>query len=373
VFSDFFVPASAVDRDRDPVCEAIAEQRGCWATAVDVRAYPSFHALQRKRVARDRVTVAAGGTRVQLIRGAAPAKLAASVAPRGEVQQFSRKSRHRLLTFVNSIDRRVVAAERVWFVTLTYPRRWPGNWQVWKDQLDAFVKRLQRRWGRLGVVWKLEPQKRGAPHFHLLVYVSPEMAWGMTQTGRAFRRGRMVTMWQGGQLSAFRKWASRAWFLTVGSGDRRHLKAGANTEPMCSWRQCVAYAGKYLGKDCVFCDAATGEVLPAGRFWGIRNREAWPIEEVTTDVGEEVFIKVRRTLRKYIERVERRPAGLSLKGRVPRSVSVFCPAEVVGRLVDHWAWWKRSSGPLDSWSRLYDLRESYAYAVNLSRERWFHS
>lgn len=56
------------------------------------------------------------------------------------------------------------------FLTLTYPS-WVqvGTPEECKGHLYAFVKRLRRR-GALGVVWRLQPQTRGVPHWHLLVH-----------------------------------------------------------------------------------------------------------------------------------------------------------------------------------------------------------
>ena len=46
----------------------------------------------------------------------------------------------------------------------------PRSGRVVKEHLWAFKKRWFRRWGAYPVgVWKLEFQRRGAPHFHLYV------------------------------------------------------------------------------------------------------------------------------------------------------------------------------------------------------------
>jgi len=63
--------------------------------------------------------------------------------------------------------RRVHAA----FVTLTYAQT--GTWSPRhiSSYLDALKKHLKRRGIRLRYVWTLELQKRGAPHYHVLVWL----------------------------------------------------------------------------------------------------------------------------------------------------------------------------------------------------------
>ena len=165
-----------------------------------------------------------------------------TVPLRGKVREFSRRSRTRLMQTICSIPVAHVGRGLL-FITLTYPRAWPGDWPAWKRHLDTLGKRMKRRFPDFGAVWKLEPQKRGAPHFHLLVVGVPFIA---------------------------KQWLSRAWFEIVRSGDARHLAAGTQVQLARSHRGVVSYAAKYTAKR---------EQLPAswqngvGRFWGVIGRE----------------------------------------------------------------------------------------------------
>jgi hypothetical protein len=77
-----------------------------------------------------------------------------------------------MLDKLNSIDRgRVPFLPR--FVTLTYPRTYNPDPASWKRDVQAFRKRFERHFGKCPIVWRLELQERGAPHFHLLVF-TPE-------------------------------------------------------------------------------------------------------------------------------------------------------------------------------------------------------
>lgn len=79
------------------------------------------------------------------------------------------------------------------FVTLTYPAKFPTVSRAKRD-LKVFQQRLIRRFPGSGGIWKLEPQERGAPHYHLLIWgFQPLNYWagfvkiGMTSPVTAIR------------------------------------------------------------------------------------------------------------------------------------------------------------------------------------------
>jgi hypothetical protein len=183
--------------------------------------------------------------------------------PRGTIKGFSAAARKRLIELLASINR--TALERLpLFVTLTYPAAWPADPKVWKDHLDTWLKRLNRRYQRTATVWKLEFQSRGAPHFHLLVF---------------------------GPRWIDAQWLSRTWFEVVASGDRNHLMAGTKVEFIRSWKGVMFYASKYLAKK-------TQENIPAfpGRFWGVALRHYLPVELLSVEVEFTKFYRMRRAL-----------------------------------------------------------------------------
>jgi hypothetical protein len=247
---------------------------------------------------------------------------------RSEITAFTYESRFRLLKFMNSIDRRGIDANRLWFVTLTYPAVWPNSPKVWKRHLQAFQKRLIRTWGKLPVVWKLEPQRRGAPHFHLIELMPVAMCEGLAISGRRRRGKRIVTQWVGGQLSEFRSWLSCAWFEIVNSGDKKHLRAGTNCEPLEAWGKVIAYASKYLGKECAF-HAPDGSDERVGRYWGVWHREGFPVLWRSVFVHFSAAAMLRRTIRRYYRRARFR----NLRGRY-KSGTVFLGWDTLRRLLE---------------------------------------
>jgi len=85
------------------------------------------------------------------------------------------------------------------YVTLTYPAVYPTKPGEYKRHLKNFASRMKRVFPQAGFFWRLEFQRRGAPHYHLLVY-------GVEGT---------------------QDWVSAAWYDIVGSGDENHLQCGA--------------------------------------------------------------------------------------------------------------------------------------------------
>lgn len=140
---------------------------------------------------------------------------------RGQVTGFSRRSRSRMQKTLASCDQAALINDSL-FITLTYPDEWSPDPAAFKGHLTTFCKRLLRKWPRLGVIWKIELQERGAPHYHLLVL------------------GQRFIPWQ---------WVSYNWFDVVGSGDPWHLEAGTSIEaPKCK-DQLKRYMSKYMSKD----------------------------------------------------------------------------------------------------------------------------
>lgn len=189
---------------------------------------------------------------------------------RGGITSFSRQSRMRLLKAVCRLE---LVPEECLFVTLTYPKVFPSDAETIKRDYETFVKRLRRSMPEISGYSKVEPQKRGAPHWHLLLFgngLSPE------------------------QLRVLRKWVAHTWFEVVGSGDEKHLKAGTQVKIPQTIKGTLAYLSKYLGKVC--------DGLPNGmRYWRVINRQALPwSEKVTVELTDEEGIQLKRLLKRLL-------------------------------------------------------------------------
>ncbi len=214
--------------------------------------------------------VSAGGSVVSVM-SRTPRKMFAqvkNVSTRGTVKGFSPGSRRRLMKLVSSVDRRTHST-RPLFMTLTYPPEYTEDWQQWKRDLDGFLKRLRRRWPVSCIIWRLEMQERGAPHYHLLIF------------------GVRFIPWQ---------WVAKAWFEVVGSGDPGHLAAGTEVRAVRSWHGVMHYVGKYLAK-------SDKQDLPAGcgRAWGIVGRDNLPVLWLRGEITMAEFVEIKRLIRRLTE------------------------------------------------------------------------
>lgn len=209
---------------------------------------------------------------------------------RGEVKGFSAASRRRLMRTIASVKR---DAQLPLFITLTYPNSFPDA-RSSKKHLDTFWKRFNRAFPGHGSIWKLEPQKRGAPHYHILT-------WGL----------------EPGDPINF---IPAAWYEIAGGGDIKHLHwhMGALGNQHCvqqvySHNGVMRYASKYLGK--------TFEVegwQKVGRYWGVVNRENIPFGElIQQEVPRSKAIEVMRYQRRFAH----------LKGSGNKSATVICDAD----------------------------------------------
>lgn len=91
---------------------------------------------------------------------------------RSRIRSFSAKSRNRLLRFMARLK---MAGVRATFMTLTY-KGYPSN-AVAKKNLHTFLQRIIRKFPQASAVWRVEYQKRGSLHFHLLCFNLPYWDW----------------------------------------------------------------------------------------------------------------------------------------------------------------------------------------------------
>jgi hypothetical protein len=208
-----------------------------------------------------------------------------------QVEGWSRRSRARMTQRLAQLDWSPMYAggRSAVMTTLTYPGDWltvaPDGATV-KRHLRAFWKRYARRWGAPFVgVWKLEFQRRGAPHLHLL-HVPPADP-------------------------TFREWLSATWAAVVAHPDpherRRHELAGTGVDYLKGGRcfdpkRAAVYFSKHGG-------AAGGKeyqhTVPVewqeegkgpGRFWGYVGLDR-VVAEVVVQVGD--YVQLRRTIRRW--------------------------------------------------------------------------
>jgi hypothetical protein len=219
---------------------------------------------------------------------------------RDKVRGFSRTSRRNLLCRLASINRHAFRAlkGRMIFVTLTYPHDYPEDPEVCKNHLKALRKRLQRKCGNFAGFWRLGIQRRGAWHFHLLLFVGPSF----------------------GPIDELRRFISPSWYEVTGKVSEGHLRAGTRVETIRKWKEVTSYVERYMAKPEEF-----PEGLQTGRIWGIWNAEHLPVRWQKVEVSLRDAFKIRRIYRKL--------AGKKGSGSL-RPMTVFVRYENVLRLLE---------------------------------------
>lgn len=210
--------------------------------------------------------------------------------PERIITGWSRKSRANMVRRLVTLDYTPMMAEgKTCMLTMTYPGDWlvvaPDGAAV-KRHLDRFRKRYTRKYGVMRCVWKLEFQRRGAPHFHLF-----------------------TTVPEGVSTKDFRDWVAEAWSVVVNHPDPVQRAAGLaagtavdlyEASKMSDPKRVAVYFTKHgllAGKDYQNNPPAewegTGSV---GRFWG-----RWKLDavEVPVEVGPAEALLLSRFLRRW--------------------------------------------------------------------------
>lgn len=214
------------------------------------------------------------------------------------ITEWSRKSRSAMCrTFAELDYSPLVESGRIpAMITLTYP----GDWEVVapdgasvKRHMVLWRKRFQREYGELArYIWKLEFQRRGAPHIHL--WMAPPISPG--RSGRGFA-----------------KWLSETWAQVVDHPDTeqkaRHRLAGTaidvrNGLRACDPKRLAIYFTKHSSPN-MHGGKEYQHIVPElwrrpgcgpGRFWGVYGlKKAIAVAEVAQDA----YLAARRIVRRW--------------------------------------------------------------------------
>jgi hypothetical protein len=180
---------------------------------------------------------------------------------RGEIEVFSAGSRYRLFRLLHQLS-----FEKITFITLTYPDEFPADAKVYKANLKEFHRKFEIAYPGVQGVWRLEFQKRGAPHFHIMF-----LDWQPEDDG--------LVEW--------------IWKATCHTWDMAHELLGVNTRIVTdnSQQALIAfYLAKYIAK--IDERRLKEDGRKCGRWWGKWNIcdpapmefevSDWQAERITT-------------------------------------------------------------------------------------------
>lgn len=227
--------------------------------------------------------------------------IAAGTKPRGRIREWSRKSRANMCKVFGQLDYLPMLLLGVLTaITLTYPADWlvvAPDGETVKRHLETFKERWRKEWGKPMALWKMEFQRRGAPHFHLLTAL---MTRRLSSDGLTFR-----------------DWVGVNWAEVVNDSRevpapeefRKHLLAGTQVDQVAGMKcRDPRRAAIYFAKHGVYGSKEYQNHPPAewadsrtvGRFWGVWGLEK-AVEQV--EVTPETARAAGRVLRGWSERI----------------------------------------------------------------------
>lgn len=228
------------------------------------------------------------------------------IPTRDAIVEYSMKSRKRFFEKLLTIDWEAIPTETIKEITLTYPAIYPKDGEVLKSHLHAYskrVKRFCRDFGGVSFIWKMEFQKRGAPHYHLIIVTAREIP-----------------------IEVLRKWALESWSDLVSKWIKKqedyteeemenaielHKKAGIEADGVRKSKQgLISYLvwyihkGSYKGKAKEYQHEVPKEYQNVGRWWGIYGKKSGilkfkkKIARITEDQFEEYKNRILKTWEK---------------------------------------------------------------------------
>ena len=190
-----------------------------------------------------------------------------------KIKTFSENSRRNLSKHLCKI--RFDYYKERWFVTLTFHNQIPNSQIALKKIIDKFNKRINRRNLFIDFVWKLEYQKRGAPHLHYLLLFPGRVSYNeRTHLAGSIRN---------------------AWIECVGDNDELFKRLSVDIRQVGNNNKTVSYLMKYLDK---LDDEEHEHNL--GRFWAVSSGLVQdPLRIIKCD--ENFYQKIRDHLLYYIK------------------------------------------------------------------------
>lgn len=189
------------------------------------------------------------------------------------IKKFSQNSRRRLSNNLGKIRFELYNLKIL--CTLTFHEKFPLEKSSLKKLVDNFNKSLKRFDEGLEYIWKLEFQKRGAPHFHYIL---------LSKNNYSLEKKK--------KLNQFLR---ETWIRLVADDSEDFKKHSLDFREIYNDAKTVNYLLKYVGK----IDESTDNI-ELGRYWALSNKiDFSPLRVVNVD--EDFYESLRIILLRYIK------------------------------------------------------------------------
>lgn len=242
------------------------------------------------------------------------------------------------------------------FVTLTYGEKHPtvrGSKEDLRIWWQGVQRHLARRGIRAAMVWRLELQKRGAPHYHLLIWhdgrsqeslaLSLPGSFGVTARSHWDRIRLRLSGSQRLRPGSRLDWLlmlSATWYTRCEAftpGAQKVLLRCVDVRTVSDRRQVAGYVSKYVAKP----DRERGSTTPdprmvgGGRVWGLRGDERLLDRRSLVSLVADRTADLDHAIGDALDAHGMEWAAIQYReGRA--GFAAFIPAEAFWSLVDSW-------------------------------------
>lgn len=184
------------------------------------------------------------------------------------IKGLSKGARRKLVFLINSLG----PVQDAFFVTLTM-REASEDYKEWKKWLNRTLTGLRYHFPKLTGIWRLEFQKRGTPHYHLLLLANSHI-----------------------DPKVLRSKIRQYWSSAVGKQNIGFM--GSRVEKVRDIKKSGFYLAIYQAKD-----EQDRSDIPTGRLWGTINKADLPVARYEGgEVSSLTFnIWCKRIYRRYIK------------------------------------------------------------------------
>lgn len=184
------------------------------------------------------------------------------------------------------------------FVTLTYHHGADNDPDRHQRDRNAFLTALRRTVDGLQYIWRLEPQQRGTPHFHVILWQSIDA--DPVDPDTLAREIRAI------------------WHRLADPESAHHAAYGTHIRQIDSYRKALSYVSKYCAKE----DQPDAAKLN-GRRWGTSTD--LPINAIHQQIlSETEFLCLRRLVKRLLRARGGKARRYAKRVRVSASLSLYC-------------------------------------------------